>query len=400
MKFSSLAKELGYAIEKCARMTKFKENYPEASKLLIVADKENGVINISATDGLTSTVSYFVRESVDIEQGGKVVVDARSLSVFMSSVFDEVNVYITKAGRVMFKCGAKKISLAQSEIEPFIPVPPQKADLVCAVNGSLLNNVLSISFISDGEKSTIPALAGVLLIFDEGMMYSMVASQGRAAYTWYAMRAKGKGRFLIPLETISLLQQYLYDSDFVDIKFDGKRLWFNVGRFILSTVQMSGNFPYEYIAKITQLNRPYKITVSREELHEGLSTCFRLARATGNRHKRINFDADVDYGLLSIKTVEGGEIGDIDWPITIRHHNNAHMKFSLPSNYLENIVSALDKLSSSDLMGQLRGDDNVTISYGEQDDGTLGPVFMTAETMQALFILSTLGHPEVVGDST
>lgn len=395
MKFTCMANELAYAIDKCARMSKFKENYPQARNIVIVADADSETLRISATDVITSAVTYYVRK-VNVKQGGKVVVDAKSLSVFMSSVFDEVNVYITAAGRVIFKCRAKKISLVQSTAVPIIPVRPENAQPVCSITGKLLNSVLSISFISDGEHATIPALAGVLLMFDIDNMYSMVASQGRAAYTWYSTRANGKGRFLLPLDTISLLQQYTYDSDLVDISYDGKKLWFQTGKYTLSTSQISGDFPYEYISKMVTLDKPYHVTVSREELHDALLTCFKLARVTADKRKKITFVSDVDYNLFTITTDEKDEIGDLEWPIVIRGHNGTSLKFSLPTNYLENILIALEKLSSSDLMGQLRGDDNITISVGSNPEGNLGPIFMTAPTMQALFVMATLGVPEII----
>lgn len=397
MKFKCLASQLGYALDKCSRMAKFKDAYPQARNIILVADEEQGVIRISATDAISSAVTYTVRDSVEITQGGEVVVDAKSLAVFTSSVYDDLDVYITRAGRVMFKCGSKKISLAQSEDVPFIPEMPEDVKDVAAISGKTLNTVLSVSFMSEKDDSARISLTGVLLMFDGETMYSMAASNGRGAYTWYSSKASGKGKFLIPVSTVELLQQYTYDGDVVNIYFDGKKLWFRTSNYLMHTVLINAEFPYQHITTMVNQEKPYHVTVSRSDLSEALNTCFNLVRVTMNKTKRITFNCDTKYNLLTVSTDKSNEIGEMEWPLVITKHNKQGFEFSLSTDYLHNIISALEKLATSDLMAELSGGDNITISLGYNEEAKVhAPIYVTSPEMQALFMLAPLGVPKLL----
>jgi DNA polymerase III sliding clamp (beta) subunit (PCNA family) len=387
-----------YALEKCARMVTYKENYPEARNVLIVA--ENSKLSVSVTDVISGAVTYYVHDTVSIKKEGTIAVDANTLKVFVDAVSGIVHFYITKAGRLMAKCGSSKISLAANVAIPDIQSFPDDTSAICRITGSMLKSVLSIAFMSAPEDTTIEGLKGTLLAFDTENIYSMAAASGRAGYTWHALESHGSGKFNLPPTAVNLLAQYLYDDDMVEVALDNdeKKLWFNAGRFIMYTVQINAKFPYEAVSQMIANKRPYSFSVDNNDARDVLNTCFKMARVTAHKNSRIYFYADDTYKLVTVKTDEANEIGELNWSIVQKKSTGHSLRFILSSIYLESIVVALEKLKSSDLMMELSGNDYVTFSVAQQEEN-LGPVYIASPNMQALFIIAPMGFPELVEDS-
>ncbi|GAG78339.1 unnamed protein product, partial [marine sediment metagenome] len=316
-----------------------KENYSDARNMLIEVD--SGEIRLSTTDMLAGAVTFNVSDTVSIKKEGKISVDAKSLAVFVKAVSGTLNGYITKAGRLMIKCGAQKMSFVPADKNVPIREFDEETDKVLETSGSILSSVLKIAFMAaPDDASTVPALTGLQLITTNGMMYSMTASTTRSAYTWIPVDTLGSGRFLLPKKTCDLLMYYLHDNDNVSLYFDGKRVWFITDRFKLVSAQINGEFPYEAVSKIVQQERYHSLTVDANELEQGLQTCFDLARATGNKHSRITFTANHDYNLFNIAT-DIPELGDMDWPIVTKKQEGQGFIFTLLSKYIEEVLKAI-----------------------------------------------------------
>jgi len=398
MQFTCDTPALSYALDKCKSMATFKENYPDARNILIEA--VDGVIKLSTTDMMSGAVTFNVSETVSITEEGKVSVDARSLAEFVKALSGTLNVYITKAGRMMVKCGGIKMSFVCAAKDVPIRNFENDGDPILSVSGSSLSSVLKIAFMSakeDDITSKMIGLTGLQFITDGSTIYSMASSTTRAAYTWLSEESIGTGKFLIPRKTCDLLLYYLRDDDYVDIYFDGKRLWFVTTRFKLVTAQVNGEFPYDAVSKMVQQERPHSVTVSAEDLTDALTACFNISRAAGNKSTHILFTSDPDYNLLSISTTYQ-ELGDMQWPIVIKSNEGQGFEFTLLSTYIEEVLKAISGLASSDLMMELSGMNNITISIAENENG-LGPVYLTSKAIQAMFMLAPMGKPpELIGE--
>jgi DNA polymerase III sliding clamp (beta) subunit (PCNA family) len=392
MQFTCDTPAMSYALDKCKAMATFKENYPDARNILIEA--VDGKIRLSTTDMMSGAVTFNVSETVAIKEEGKVSVDARSLAAFVSSVSGTLNVYVTKAGKLMVKCGGIKMSFVCAAKDVPIRNFENDSDPILNISGSSLSSVLKIAFMSakeDDITSKMIGLTGLQFITDGETIYSMASSTTRAAYTWLPGKSIGKGKFLIPAKTCNLLLYYLHDDDDVDIYYDGKRLWFITSRFKLVTAQVNGEFPYDAVSKMVQQDRPHSVTVNADDIITALTACFNISRATGNKSTQILFTADPSYKLLNISTTYQ-ELGDMQWPIVIKNSDGQGFTFTLLSTYIEEVLKAISGLASSDLMMELSGMNNITISIADTENG-LGPVYFTSRSIQAMFMMAPMGTP-------
>lgn len=397
MKFSCDSRPFAYAVNKCTRLARPNSTFPITRNVLIESNS-NGLY-VSATDQVSASVTYRV-SGVAIDEHGSVLVDAGSLAVFLNALGAEVSAQITKAGRFLVKSGSKKISLRPNAGKLWMP---EKADLkhLVTVVGSELGGLMSTSFMCM-KDDPFKALSGMYFLAYDDMLYSIATTHSRIAYSWLESKGCGRGKFLLPQQTASLLSYYLEEDDIVAVSTsnDGKRLWFQTDRFTLSSAQLDGNYPYDKIREFVLLDRQHEIKVDITEFGDALQTCFELAQVERDKSKRVDFHADLAYHLLTISTAEENELGDMEWPLTIKEKKGKSFKLGLYSDFLEDILKAIDRLKKTNLYSMAGIGAKITIGIAESEEtlNGLGNIYLSASGVNSLFIVAPMKDAELIDD--
>lgn len=400
MHFLINSHKLAYALNKCSRLARPQKTYPIARNVLIEA--KDDMLSISATDMLHASVVYRLHD-LTISEEGSALVDASTLAVFASAVNADLELYITKANRLMVKSKDKKISLKQGIGELVINALPEMPAVV-KTSGSVLRGATGISFLC-ADADTFSSLAGTLITTGDGRLYSMAANTDRAGYTWANINYDGKGQFLLPQKVASLLSYFLYDEDEVDITVDGNKIWFETDRFVMSANQLNGieKFPYDMLSEMVVANREHSIIVDIHELERALETCFALADVENKLHRTVKFVADHNDVSLLIETSEDNELGQMNWSVLLQQMDGKPFQFYISAQYLQDLIKAVQKLTKTGLYTDIGGRTGlITISLAEReimnDEGEstkmYGPAMFSSNSINALFMIMPMALPE------
>ena len=381
MKFSCDSKAFAYALNKCASLTKKSTTYPAIRNLLIEVTEDT--IYVSATD-VSTYVTYAV-EPISITSQGKALVDARTLSAFVSAKASKIDAYLTDANKFMVKSGGLKISLNQSATElPGKPVLPN--DALATISGKSLKDVLAISFMAEQDDLS-KALSGTMIIFDNSYLYSLAASSGRFGYAWSPIKYDGKAKFLLPPSATRLLPYYLYDDDAVDLYISNNKMFCVTKRFTMSCSQIAGRFPDKHIVDAANAPMLSYADIPAAELGNALEMAIVMSEGTDERkYQRVLFDFDFDYSLLNLSTARENEIGELDWPVAIRKHDGENFSFWLYSGFISDILKAVKKVSDKNLFADLIGEQVIRLGKGKSVvDGGTDLAYFTSTDINAIF---------------
>lgn len=387
MKFSCEQAPLAYALHKCASIARPSSTFLANRNIRLDARADG--LAISATDTMSTTVTYLVREA-EIDEQGFISVDGASLSAFIGAQKGYIRANSTAQNKLHITSGANKMFLRSSDYE-FLPVSYSEDYFIARIRGETLKELLKISVMADSGNIVSPQLGGTMLALDNNHVYAMSASSGRAGYAWSEVRYESKAMFLLPPLAASRLSYFLYDDDLVGLYRDKGRLFFVTDRFSLVSSEISGNYPAARIVEMCSAEQNHHFTVDAGELTNILSACAVMYKgAKDNSLKRIRFSADAEYKILNISTASDNELGQMNWSLAIRDTVGMTFTFKLNALFVDTVLGVLDKLFKSDLMYS-GTTDLITIGISEATNF----VYFTSKDLRAIFTIAPLGLPVV-----
>jgi len=389
MKFSCESHDLAYALNKCSRLARPSKTHPVARNVLIEAHKENRLLLLSATDVVSAYVTYTVRD-VNVEKSGAALVDAGSFATFVSAVSGTVSAYVTPADRFMVKCDGKKISLRQdSRALPELSIPEDLVEPVITLDGNELSDLLGISFMAD-RGDMVASLSGTYLLAKNNILHAVASSGFRFAKASLPIQYSKTSRFLLPASTGRLLPYYLHDDAVVSIYANEKHMWFVTHRFSFACNGINERYPYTTILNHLGQERPNTISVNKLELENALKVCKELADVTNVTGKRAVFlvegyGAESKKGTITISTSAENEIGDMEWTIITENNIGKSFSFALNIDYLDDILTVLNRLAKSGVLADFEGTNLVNISAGEKENESA--IFFSSNTKNSVFAI-------------
>jgi DNA polymerase III sliding clamp (beta) subunit (PCNA family) len=386
MKFSCEQAPLAYALHKCASIARPSSTFLANRNIRLDARADG--LAISATDTMSTTATYIVREA-EIDEQGYILVDGASLSAFVGAQRGYVRANSTPQNKLHITSGANKMFLRSSDFE-FLPVVHNEDDLVASVRGEALKELLKISVMADTGNIVSPQLGGTMLMLANKHIYAMSASSGRAGYAWADVRYDGRAKFLLPPMAASRLSYFLHDDDLVGLYRHEGRLLFVTDRFSLVSSEIAGNYPSDRIVEMCSAEQGHLFTVDADELTNILNACSVMYKgAKDNSLKRIRFAADAEYNILNISTAAENDLGQMNWSLAIRDTVGQSFTFKLNALFVDTVLGVLDKLFKSDLM--YSGLDNSSITIGISEKTNF--IYFTSKDLRAIFTIAPLGPP-------
>jgi DNA polymerase III sliding clamp (beta) subunit (PCNA family) len=383
MKFSVDSKPFAYALNKCATVARPNATYPSNRNVFIEATDAG--LSILATDTLTTTVKYYVT-GVKVTETGYALVDAQSFAAFVSARASEIQAHTTEKNLII-KSGANRIMLRLSDGELAALETPLNEPIM-QLSGEELSNVLSIGFLVNPEASRL-FMRGMYLNASNEHLYTMAATDGRLGYAWIPINYKQEGRFLLSQKSTYQLPYFLHDDDHVDVHFWKNKIIFITHRFILSSPMVAeiDKYPAEAVVEICSAEHEHWITVNGNELKEVLNTCSVMTEGNKSGNiKRITFTTDSDYRLLTVETAAENHIGQMKWNLGIKKFAGDDFKFILNSDFVQDIIKAIEKLSKSSLFMMDQSTGLVQIGYNTEK----GTIYITSNNLSAVFAIAPI----------
>ena len=311
-------------------------------------------LSLTATD---LDLSLRTSCSAKVKKEGACTIPARKLYDYMRLLPDaEITIKLLENHWVSIRCGrsnTKMVGMARSNF-PSLPVFPAAG--VVKIPAAVLRSMIAKTGFAIASEESRYTLNGALMVLKSESI-TMVATDGhRLAHIERAGEkfegVSGEMKTLVPKKAMDELKSLL-DSDVETIDFakDESTLFFRVGPRLLTSRQLTGQFP-NYEAVLPKDNTK-SITVHGEELGAAIA---RVAQFADERSRAVRLRLEKGELKLSASSTETGESED---SIELEY-NGDPMAIGFNAQYLTDFIKATGagdvklELKDPQSAGQLR----------------------------------------------
>lgn len=291
-----------------------KTTIPILSNFLLEAEEDR--LTITATD-----LDQSIRTScpAKVKKAGACTIPARKLYDYIKLLPQgEISIKLMENHWVQIRSGrsnTRMVGMARANF-PQVPGFPE-ADLTRIPSASLKNMIGKTIFAISNEESRY-TLNGALLILKAESL-AMVATDGhRLAHiekTGESLaNVSGEKKTLIPRKALGELQSLLANTDeeFIDFADDDHTLFFRLGRRVLTSRKLSGQFP-NYEAVMPRDNNKFVVVRSQDLM----GSIQRVAQFADERSGAIKMRLEQNEVKISSSSTDSGESEDtIETPYT------------------------------------------------------------------------------------
>jgi DNA polymerase-3 subunit beta len=334
-----------------------KTTIPILSNFLLEAAGEQ--LNITATD-----LDQAIRTSAvaKVKKEGACTIPAHKLYDYIRLLPEgEISIKLLENHWVQIHSGRSKTKMVGMARANYPQVPEFPSIAVTSISTVAMKTLIGHTIFSISNEESRYTLNGALLIIKAESL-AMVATDGhRLAYVEKPNEVlegiSGEKRVLIPRKALQELQQLLAASE--DEKFDfaddEHTLFFRVGKRILSSRKLSGQFP-NFEAVMPRDNTKFAVVRSSELA----SSIQRVAQFADERSGAIRLRLESNELKISSSSTDSGESEDtIDTP-----YASEPIAVGFNSAYIIDFLKALDnsgevrlEFKDSQSAGQLRPED-------------------------------------------
>ncbi len=269
----------------------------------LAIEAKDGILKIYATDLEIAITTYI---GADIEQKGKLTVNAKMFTEFVSFLPDD-NVFIYKEeNELVVSCGKvkSKFSIIDFDEYPIIPQLDGNSVLLYEFNVNQLSEGLSKTlFALDRTGISQPVFSGVFFEYDNERINLVSSDRFRLSkYSFVPRSISAKDNFnpIIHYFTLENLYKIMQDNDDVDVVqvfLNGNRqLIFKIGKTEISSGVIDGEFPNYKSLIPDQVINTYKINVNE------LRNAVKISNVFGRQEDavRLNFYSQSGTNKLKI----------------------------------------------------------------------------------------------------
>jgi DNA polymerase-3 subunit beta len=266
-------------------------------------------LSLTATD---LDLSLRTACSAKVKKEGACTIPARKLYDFVKLLPDaDITIKLLENHWVSIRCGrsnTKMVGMARSNF-PTLPVFPTAG--VVKIPSAVLRSMIAKTGFAIAHEESRYTLNGALMVLKSESI-TMVATDGhRLAHIERAGEkfdgVSGEMKTLVPKKAMDELKSLLdaTDAETIDFAKDESTLYFRVGQRLLTSRQLTGQFPnYEAVLpkEITK-----SISVPGEELGAAIS---RVAQFADERSHAVRLRLEKDELKLSASSTDSGESED------------------------------------------------------------------------------------------
>ncbi len=287
-----------------------KTTIPILSNFLLEADEAEGRLTITATD-LDQSIKTSC--SAKVKKPGSCTIPARKLYDYIKLLPDgDISIKLQDNHWVQLRSGrsnTKMVGMARANF-PQVPEFPSVSSVSLPV--ATFRNLISKTIFAISNEESRYTLNGALLILKPESL-AMVATDGhRLAHIEkqgenLGTVPGGEKKTLIPRKALAELQSLLSNTDAEQVEFadDENQLFFRIGKRVLTSRKLTGQFP-NYEAVLPRDNNKF-IIIRSEDLSGSIQ---RVAQFADERSGAIKLRLEQNELRISSSSTESGESED------------------------------------------------------------------------------------------
>ncbi len=287
-----------------------KTTIPILSNFLLEADEAEGRLTITATD-LDQSIKTSC--SAKVKKPGSCTIPARKLYDYIKLLPDgDISIKLQDNHWVQIRSGrsnTKMVGMARANF-PQVPEFPTVSSVSLPV--ATFRNLISKTIFAISNEESRYTLNGALLILKPESL-AMVATDGhRLAHIEkqgenLGSVPGGEKKTLIPRKALAELQSLLSNTDAEQVEFadDENQLFFRIGKRVLTSRKLTGQFP-NYEAVLPRDNNKF-IIIRSEDLSGSIQ---RVAQFADERSGAIKLRLEQNELRISSSSTESGESED------------------------------------------------------------------------------------------
>jgi DNA polymerase III subunit beta len=287
-----------------------KTTIPILSNFLLEADEGEGRLTITATD-LDQSIKTSC--SAKVKKPGSCTIPARKLYDYIKLLPDgDISIKLQDNHWVQIRSGRSNTKMVGMARANFPQVPEFPTASVVALPVASLRNLISKTIFAISNEESRYTLNGALLILKPESL-AMVATDGhRLAHIEKQGETLtgipgGEKKTLIPRKALAELQSLLSNTDAEQVEFadDENQLFFRIGKRVLTSRKLTGQFP-NYEAVLPRDNNKF-IIIRCEDLSSSIQ---RVAQFADERSGAIKIRMEQNELRISSSSTESGESED------------------------------------------------------------------------------------------
>jgi DNA polymerase-3 subunit beta len=287
-----------------------KTTIPILSNFLLEADEAEGRLTITATD-LDQSIKTSC--SAKVKKPGSCTIPARKLYDYIKLLPDgDISIKLQDNHWVQIRSGrsnTKMVGMARANF-PQVPEFPSVSSVSLPV--ATFRNLISKTIFAISNEESRYTLNGALLILKPESL-AMVATDGhRLAHIEkqgenLGTIPGGEKKTLIPRKALAELQSLLSNTEAEQVEFadDENQLFFRIGKRVLTSRKLTGQFP-NYEAVLPRDNNKF-IIIRSEDLSGSIQ---RVAQFADERSGAIKLRLEQNELRISSSSTESGESED------------------------------------------------------------------------------------------
>ncbi len=267
-------------------------------------EAQSDVLLFSATDlelGLRCAVTQ-----VEVEEPGGTLVVADTLGKIVHECDDEVLAIETTDNLLHVRGTGSHFQIVTQDETEFPPIPQMEGEPDFTLEYNALRRLVELTSFAAARESSRYAINGVLWSVEEGKL-TLAATDGRRLALAHMALLEGAGRdmpqVIVPGKAMSLLGRMPVEPDVrVGVRITANQLLVDLGRSIISTALVEGQFPKYQDVIPADCDRV--AVLGTAELHSALK---RAALLTNEESKGVRFTFADGTLTLSSRAPEQGE---------------------------------------------------------------------------------------------
>jgi DNA polymerase-3 subunit beta len=288
-----------------------KTTIPILSNFLLEADDAEGRLTITATD-LDQSIKTSC--AAKVKKPGSCTIPARKLYDYIKLLPDgDISIKLQDNHWVQIRSGRSNTKMVGMARANFPQVPEFPSTSVVTLPVATFRNLISKTIFAISNEESRYTLNGALLILKPESL-AMVATDGhRLAHIEkqgenLGSVPGGEKKTLIPRKALAELQSLLSNTDAEQVEFadDENQLFFRIGKRVLTSRKLTGQFP-NYEAVLPRDNNKF-IIIRSEELSASIQ---RVAQFADERSGAIKIRLEQNELRISSSSTESGESEDV-----------------------------------------------------------------------------------------
>ncbi len=278
-------------------------------------EAQSDVLLLSATD-LEVSLRCAVTQ-VEVEEVGETLAVAETLSRIVHECTDDVLAIETEETLLHIRGAGSHFQIVTQDVADFPAIPSLEGEPDLAIEHSLLRRLIELTVFAAARESTRYAINGVLWDVDSDKL-TLAATDGRRLSLTSGKLAKAATmkipHVIAPAKALSLFGRLAVEPESqVGVKITGNQLLLDVGRAVISTALVEGQFPKYQDVIPADCDRVATINTV-----EFLSALKRASLLTNEESKGVRFSFTEDNLVLSSRAPEQGE-AEIALPVDYKN---------------------------------------------------------------------------------